>query len=131
MTLKSFTTALQDRTAGDAIPFEVDGVEMMAYRPDEAQFAMLMASVGRGSTDSDRVAGMINFLVNIIDPKGADHLQKRLLTPMHRDPFGIEQIENIMEWLTEEWTGNPTQGSSASTPSLSKTGNSSTGRSLL
>lgn len=133
MTIKAFNTAVQDRPElnGVGTPFEVDGFKMTAYKPDEGQFAMLMASVGRGSTDGDRIAGLINFLVNIIDTRGADHLQKRLLTPVWKDPFGIEEVEQIMEWLAEEWTGNPTQEPSGSTASPSTTGSPSTGRTPL
>lgn len=129
MSLKSFTTSATKKEDGEGWPFEVDGRQMVAYKPDEGQFAMLMANVGRGSSDSDRVAGLINFVINIIDDKGADYLVGRLYN--RKDVFGIEQIEEIMEWLVEEWTGNPTQGQSASTPSPSSTGRSSTGPSLL
>lgn len=127
--VKSFEVAAKAKPDDEGIPFDVEGFDMVAYQPDEAQFAMLMAFVGRGSSDADRVAGLINFLIAILDPKGADYLQRRLLD--RKDDYGIEDVENLMEWLTEEWSGNPTQGRSASTPSPSTTGSSSTARSLI
>ena len=102
-----------------------------AYEPDEGQFAVLMATTGRGASDADRIAGFINFFVNILDERGADYLTGRLLTPAFRDPFGIQEVEKIMDWLSETWTGNPTQGSSGSTPSPLTDGPKSTGSSLL
>jgi hypothetical protein len=102
---------------------------VLAYKPDEAQFAVLMATTGRGTSDADRIAGFINFFVNIMDENGADYLTGRLLN--RRDPFGIDDVEKIMEDLSGEWTGNPTHGSSASTPSPSSDGPKSTGSSLL
>jgi hypothetical protein len=129
MSLKSFEVAAKAKQADEGTPFDIEGHKMLAYQPDEAQFAMLMAFVGRGSSDADRVAGLINFLIAILDPKGADYLQRRLLD--RDDDYGIEDVENLMEWLTEEWSGNPTRGQSASTPSPSTTGSSSTGRSLI
>ena len=98
-------------------PKEQTYTTLVAYQPDEAQFAMLMASVGRGASDADRIAGIINFFVNILDEDGADYLQGRLLTPTRIDPFGIDEVEQIMDWLAGEWTGNPTSGPSGSTPS--------------
>lgn len=95
-----------------------------AYQPDEGQFAMLMAMTGRGATQSDRIAGIINFFVNILDEEGSDYLQSRLLNRL--DPFGIDDVEQIMDWLSEQWTGNPTQGPSGSTPSPSNAGPKST-----
>lgn len=102
-----------------------------AYEPDEGQFAVLMATTGRGTSDSDRIAGFINFFVNILEPRSADYITGRLLTPSFVDPFGIEEVEQIMDWLSTEWTGNPTPESSASTPSPSTDGQRSTVSTLL
>lgn len=102
---------------------------LKAYRPDDAQFAMLMASTGRGSTLHNRIAGYINFFVNIFDEEDAAYLESRLLD--RRDSFGVEQVDEIMDYLAEEWTGNPTQLSSDSTPSPQTDGQKSTQPSLL
>lgn len=108
---------------------EPEPVTLTAFQPDEAQFAMLMASTGRGVSDMDRIAGIINFFVNILEEDDADYLQGRLLN--RNDDFGIPEVEAIMEWLSEEWTGNPTQGPSGSTPSSKSTGPASTERTPL
>lgn len=115
-------------TDDEGTRFLVGDKEMVAYKPDEAQFAMLMASVGRGQSDSDRIAGFINFMVAIMDDKSAAYLEKRLLN--RRDPFGVDHMEQIMSNLTARWTGNPTKEPSGSTASPSTGGTSSTGRIL-
>lgn len=97
---------------------------LVAYQPDEAQFAMLMATVGRGATDADRIAGIINFFINILDERGSNYLQGRLLD--RTDPYGIDDVEQIMDWLAEQWTGNPTREPSGSTQSPSSAGPKST-----
>lgn len=112
-------------------PPEQTFTEVVAYPPDEGQFAVLLATTGRGVSASDRVAGMINFFVNILDDEGADYLIGRLLTPTRKDPFGIEQVEEILERLTNAWTGNPTPEPSASQPSPSSDGPRSTAPSPL
>lgn len=110
---------------GEAPP-EQTFTEVIAYEPDEGQFAVLLATTGRGVSPSERVAGMINFFVNILDDAGADYLIGRLLTPPRKDPFGIEQVEEILERLTRAWTGNPTREPSGSQPSPSSDGQKST-----
>lgn len=140
--IKQFEVAAASPDAApEGTPFEVPDLPrkgkpqtyttITAYEPDEGQFAVLMATTGRGTSDADRIAGFINFFVNILDERGADYLTGRLLTPSWKDPFGIQQVEEIMEHLSTEWTGNPTQGSSASTPSPSTDGRKSTESSLL
>jgi hypothetical protein len=141
-TIKEFEVAAAPKTdAPEGTQFNVPDVKregkeqtfttITAYEPDEGQFAVLMATTGRGASDADRIAGFINFFVNILDERGADYLTGRLLTPTFRDPFGINEVEAIMDWLSSEWTGNPTRGSSGSTPSPLTDGPRSTGSSLL
>lgn len=103
--------------------------DLVAYQPDDAQFAVLLATTGRGANDAERIAGFINFFVAIMDEEGADYITARLLN--RKDPFGIQNTEDILEWLTGEWTGNPTQGPSGSTPSPSNVGPKSTESSRL
>lgn len=127
-TIKEFEVAAKPKSSPEAdegVEFKVGDQTLTAYEPDPGQFAVLMATTGRGTSESERVAGFINFFVNILDERGANHLTGRLLN--RNDDFGIEDVENIMEWLSEEWSGNPTQGSSASAPSPSSTGEKSTG----
>lgn len=139
MSIKQFEVAAKPKEENVGVQFRLpDHVapgqkqtfsDLTAYQPDEAQFAVLMATTGRGASDSDRVAGFVNFFVNILDTDGADYLTGRLLD--RNDPFGIANVEEIMDFLTEEWTGNPTQGSSGSTPSPQSDGQNSTANSLL
>lgn len=134
MTSTAFSIAVADShatpdTEDEGTSFDVGDRTLVAYKPDEAQFSMLMASVGRGQSDSDRIAGFINFMVAIMDDKSAAYLEKRLLN--RRDPFGVEHMEEIMSNLVKLWSGNPTKEPSGSTPSPTNIGTSSTGRSLL
>lgn len=129
--IKQFTTAAE-RAASDAareIKFEVDGFPVTAYEPDPSQFAMLMASIGRGASEIEKIAGIINFFVKVLDDRGASHIEARLLD--RKDPFDTDKVEEIIEWLIEEWSGRPTQQSPASTPSPQSAGAASTHPSLL
>lgn len=103
--------------------------QFRAYRPNGAQFAVLMAMVGAGRDSVDRVSGVINFLIATLEPDDADVIQARLLN--RKDPFGLEQVEEIIGWMTEEWTGNPTVGPRGSTSSQPRTGPTSTRRTSL
>lgn len=126
---KSFSTAVASsviKKTGEEeqYDFEVDGVQCVAFKPSEAQLAMALASMGRFSKDTDQIAAVINFLVGILDDRTNSYIVNRLLD--RTDPFGLEQVQDILEWLIEEWSGRPTQKSSGSTESPPSTGPSST-----
>ena len=119
--LKEFTTAAKrtekqaQEAPEDITTFKMDGRELNIYKPDEGQYAMLMASVGRGASDMDRISGVINFFVKIMDEKSAGYIESRLLD--RSDPFGIDDVEDIVQWLNEEWSGKVTPPPSGSTVS--------------
>lgn len=122
--MKSFTTAvveaLEDEEDEGRIEFDLDGETLVAYKPSEAQFALLMQAVGRYASMADSVAGGIDFFHAVLDDTSAQHIHARLLD--RKDAFGLEEVEEIMAWLVEEWTGRPMKRRSASTRSPKSTG---------
>ena len=135
MSIKRFETAAkQKKVETEGTPFEipdraVEGKDqtyrkLVAFQPGEGQFAMLLADVGRGTSEAQKIAGFINFCMAIMDASSADYLAGRLLD--RDDDFEVEDMQAIMEWLTEEWSGNPTQEPSGSAQSPSHDGPSST-----
>lgn len=128
--MREFTTAVKKevkKASGepDIIKFKQDGEELTAFRPDENQFALLMAAVGLGSNGTDGVAGTINFLLSVLDGHSKAYISRRLLDPT--DDFGMEEVQNIMFGLIEEWTGRPTGSSTDSSQSQRDGGRKSTG----
>lgn len=127
--MKQFQTAVknaeQDPDVKYDLEFEVDGVMCRARRPKDGQLAVLMATTGRHSSVHERIAGIINFFVAVLDDFSHTHLVSRLLDS--EDEFGLEQVEQVMEWMVEEWSGHPTEPVSVSTASQPSTGPSSTG----
>jgi hypothetical protein len=123
---REFTTAARKASEDDdkAIEFLVDGVTMHAYRPEPGQLAVMMASFASYSTVIEKTAGIINFFVGVLDEESHQILVGRLLD--RTDPFDLEQVEEIMEWMVEEWAGRPTQPLSASTQSQRNGGRRST-----
>lgn len=113
--MKEFTTALKAVTEDPDLPmlFSIDGHELAAYRPTDGQLAMLMSAIGRHTSTETRVAGVIDFFVAVMDDDSATYVTDRLLS--RSDPLGIDQVQEVMEWMVEEWTGRPTQPLSVST----------------
>jgi len=125
--MQEFNTAIKEVVEDEKFTqFKVDGREMKAYAPDDGQLAMLLATIGRGSSDQDKVAGLINFFCAVLDDEDATYIEVRLLD--RKDPFKLDEVEKIMEWLVEEWGGRPTQPLSVSTPSQESGGPNSTQR---
>lgn len=133
--MKEFGTAVkrtensEPKNRGEAIPFMFYGIEVKVYQPDPGQYAMLMASVGRGASEMDRIGGVINFFMKIMDDDSASYIESCLLDSGH--PMGIDDIEDVVQWLNEEWSGKVTESPSASTQSPSPAGPNSTQHSLL
>lgn len=124
--IKEFTTAVREAEA-DApglMTFTIDGRELTCYHPGDGQIAVLMASVGRHASFHQQVAGIINFFVEVMDEDSHAYVVGRLLD--REDQFGLTEVTSVMEWMIEEWTGNPTQKPSVSTASPSTTGPNST-----
>jgi hypothetical protein len=124
--VKEFTTAVEKADQDEEAPleFNVDGVMCHGYYPGDGQLAYLLASTGRHSTTQEQIAGLINFFVAVLDEESHSYVVNRLLD--RKDPFGIEQVQKIMEWMVGEWSGRPTKSPSGSTTSPPSTGQSST-----
>lgn len=127
--MREFVTAVEEAFEGEpdtGNQMKVDGHVVRYYRPTDGQVAVYMASTGRHSSDSDRTAAIINFFIELFDKESQAYLVERLLD--RDDPFGLAQIEEMIEALTEEWSGRPTQRSSGSTQSRTRGGPKSTPR---
>jgi hypothetical protein len=126
--MREFVTAVKELEKGEepdkGYSFKVDGKELKFFKPTESQFAIYVAQTGRHSSIPDKIAGVIDFFINVMDRPSHEHLVARLMD--REDPFGLDQVEEIIQWMIEEWSGNPTEQSSDSTPSRQSTGDSST-----
>lgn len=81
--------------------------DCVAYKPAEGQVIMMMAGLGRHGTMADKVSSIINFLADTVDETTHAYLVSRLLN--RNDEFGLEQVQEILEALMEEWGGRPTK----------------------
>jgi hypothetical protein len=127
--MKEFLTAAREIDPDeerDVYRFTIDGVECTAHRPKDGQFAVLMATTGRHSSVMEQIAGFTNFFVAVLDEQSHSYVVSRLLDS--DDDFGLDEMQQIMSWLVEEWGGRPTQSPSVSTPSRQNGGRRSTRR---
>lgn len=125
--MREFVTAVQEAYEGEVDEGQVlklDGRELTYYKPAEGQYMVFMASTTRRSSQQEQIAAVVNFFVELFDKESQAHLVERLLD--REDPFGIEQINDILDALAEEWSGRPTQPSTASTRSQRTGGRKST-----
>lgn len=94
--------------------------EFKAYRPLPSQFAIAVSATGPRRDVATKLAGVIDFMVEVLDDEGQAYITNRLMD--RKDPFGLEELEQIMEWMIEEWTARPTERPSGSTRSASSVG---------
>jgi hypothetical protein len=126
MSLKEFTTAAEaaETAEDEGKPFTVDGRECRVYQPSSGQMAVLLASVSRTQDWTTQIAGIINFFVEVLDESSNSYIVGRLLD--RTDPFGLDEVQSIIEWMVEDWTGRPMPSPSVSTPSRRNGGRKST-----
>ena len=126
--MKEFITAATEAAEldEDCIEVPLDGQIYKAYKPTDGQFAFVFATSGKFASTEEQAAGQINFFISLFDEDDQQVLGRRLLD--RKDPFGMDMVGEILESLIEEWSGRPTQASSASSPSPKPTGQKSTPR---
>ncbi|MBC7630405.1 hypothetical protein [Aeromicrobium sp.] len=120
--MKKFVTAVQDTEGEDEdrgvpIEFDLDGREMKAYRPHEGQLTFMLAALGRGQTDDQRYAAIVNIMMSSLKGDDQDHLESRLLSNSRKERLRLKQLEEIFEYLISEWFADPTQSPSDSAES--------------
>lgn len=121
-----FKIAAYDNGRGGENHYSVDARDLLAFKPSEAQYAVLIADVSRHTTTQTKIGGVINFFDSVLDDDGSAYVTRRLLE--RKDPFGLGDVQEIVEWLVEEWSGRPTRRSPGSTQSRSSGGQKSTPR---
>lgn len=107
------------------IPFKIDGKELHAYHPLPGQLAFMMAALGRGQTQDQRFAAIINIMLSCLRDEDADYFESRLLTRDPKKMMPLGQVEGIFEFLAEEWFARPTQPASGSVASQPSAGENS------
>lgn len=128
--MKEFVTAVQavedqDENAEGWVEFKVDGVVCHARRPTPGQVAYLTANLHKNAPLDRQISGAINFCVAIMDVPSRSYISDKLLDS--DDPFDLPEIQAIIEYLIEEWSGGrPTEPSSDSSESQDSTGEAST-----
>lgn len=108
---KQFTTAArQTKDEGfegaEPITFNIDNDEFTASPPTASQFALFMAGQSSHSTVSDQIAAMIDFFNGMLPEDQQLLLRHRLLN--RDDALDFETIQQVMEFLIEEWSARPT-----------------------
>jgi hypothetical protein len=125
--VKEFIIAAKEQTEGEpeTLEFKVDGTVLVCYPPSEGQLVLIMAAMsGVYNTEGEQAAIIINFLISLLNEDGSRYVQRRLMD--RKDEFGFENVMQILEYIVEEWTANPTKLLSGSTSSPDSIGGKST-----
>lgn len=108
--MKSYTTAVKAKSdegnQDSYVEFSIDDQVVRAYRPDDAMIAIIIARTGKRSSSAEVAAAAIDFFYSVLDKKSARYVEDRLFD--REDPFGLEEVLDILFDLIEEWSGRPT-----------------------
>lgn len=127
--MKEFATAVSEAFGEESEEehpwvIKLDDREMRFYRPTDAQFAMYMAATGRFASDNQRMAAMIDLFVNVFEPEDQAYLIDRMSSRANVLP--LQTVQEMIEYMVEEWTGRPTKSPSVSSRSPRNGGQKST-----
>lgn len=104
------------------VEFKVDDRVLRSYTPHEGQLTFMLAALGRGQSTDAKYASIINLMMSTLRGEDADYMEGRLL---ERDPakrLQMPMLEEIFEYLVQEWFARPTQPPSDSAGSPPITG---------
>lgn len=106
-----------DGKGGRRQKFRIEKRTLHARTPNGGQLAFMLASMGRGQTNDQRFAAIVNIMLNTLVDGDQDYFESRLLSGDPHYALPPEQIEEVFEYLSEQWFGRPTQPSSDSASS--------------
>lgn len=120
--MKEFISAIEENEADEfdaeeAIEFRVDGRVLHAYKPNEGQLTFILAALGRGQSQQDRFASIVNIMMSSLRGEDRDYLESRLLEREPSKRLRLKVVEGIFEYLAGEWFATPTQEPSDSAKS--------------
>lgn len=105
---KEFTTNERPRQVTE---FDVDGEHYVFTAPKRAGLIMSVVTTvgidGKGSTESDSVRDLLNWLGEGLPEDQADRLLNRLKDP--DDDFDLENINEIARYLLGQSSNRPTR----------------------
>jgi len=96
------------------VTFKVDDRVLKAYPPHEGQLTFMLAALGRGQSADQRFAAIINIMMSSLRGDDQDYLEGRLLDRNPKTRLPMKTIEEIFEYVSEEWFARPTQSPSDS-----------------
>lgn len=100
---KQATAEIDAEAEEPFIEFKVDGRVLRAFNPTDGQLTFMLASLGRGQTQDQRFASIINIMLETLRDEDRDYMESRLLSRENRLP--VKTVEEIFEHLTEQWFG--------------------------
>lgn len=127
--MKEFTrSAKQNDTplGDDPLSFKIGDDEFTVYPPTTAMFALFLSSQAENRTIADQMAGVVDLVDGLLTEEQRPLFHKRLLDRNH--PLDFDVLQEIIEWLLEEWSARPTQESSDSSSSQRSGGRKSTAK---
>lgn len=92
------------------------------YLPTETQIALYVGGLGAARSDK-QLAAVIQFMDSCFLPDSRALLRERMED--RRDPIGLQVMQDIIQWVVEEVSANPSTGSATSTPSRQPSGSAS------
>jgi hypothetical protein len=120
--------AKRQRGAGEMAPIKAGILDrdIEFQFPGSGAVAYLSMIAASADTDLEAGAGLLNFLISMVDEDDQRYIQRVILNP--RSGFDLDDVPEVIEYLIEQWGAErPTTPASDSSASQASTGTRSTG----
>lgn len=134
---RSFRRAVKKQAERPTVTFALDRTDdeynviesdiFHATQPTDERLFLIAAMVGDEDAVGSEATATLELLRDSLPPDEYRTLRRRLADPDDQDAT-LEVVQEVIEWLMEQWTAFPTQPSSDSSTSQTPSGTKSTGR---
>lgn len=97
-----------------------------ATQPTDERLFLTAALIGDEDSVGSEARAVLDLLKDVLPTSEYRLLKSRIADP--DDSVDLNVVQEVLEWLMEQWSTFPTEPSSASSPSPTSSGSKSTGR---
>jgi hypothetical protein len=93
---------LEDLTPEEEVQeFEVDGMILVATKPEQGAFTLILGALSNAATIADRTNAILQFVQSSLDEPSRMYVMNRLLAK--HDKFDVELLAKIVNQLLVKW----------------------------
>jgi hypothetical protein len=91
----------RERPEADVVSFTIDGQELVATRPSDGAWTLILSAYSNAADLADRTQAIMQFVYASLDEMSRFYVSKRLMD--NNDEFGVNVLADVVTALIEQW----------------------------